>query len=113
MIDNIICDKEKSTLHWTCNTHQVTIFIDDLDLALVDEKRNVVFVLSKPSPLPMLLTVLNNEGVLVSTFPPPEGASFYYLTLNDAKEVLIVCSFSEKINGWYDWHYSLDLEKKR
>ena len=112
MINNFTCDKEKNELHWIYNTHQVAIVIDDLDLALVDEKRNVVFVLSKPLPLPVLLTVLNIDGTLLSTFAPPEGASFSYLTLNDKKEVLIVCSFSEKINGWYDWHYSLDLDKK-
>ncbi|WP_336222848.1 hypothetical protein [Enterobacter bugandensis] len=112
MINNFICNKEKNELHWIYNTHKVTIGIDDLDLAMIDEKRKIIFVLSKPLPLPMLLTVLNIDGTLLSTFTPPEGASFSYLTLNDKKEVLIVCSFSAKINGWYDWHYSLDLNKK-
>ena len=112
MINNFTCDKEKNELHWIYNTHQVAIVIDDLDLAMIDEKRKLIFVLSKPLPLPVLLTVLNIDGTLLSTFAPPEGASFSYLTLNDKKEVLIVCSFSEKINGWYDWHYSLDLDKK-
>lgn len=112
MINKIICDKEKNTLHWIYNAHQVTVTIDDLDLAMIDERRKLIFVLSKPSPLPVLLTILNNDGVLLSTFTPPECASFSYLTLNHQKEVLIVCSFSEKMNGWYDWHYSLDLERK-
>lgn len=112
MINSFVCDKEKNALHWVYNAHKVTIVIDDLDLAMIDERRKLIFVLSKPSPLPVLLTVFNNDGTLLSTFTPPEGASFSYLTLNDEKEVLIVCSFSEKINGWYDWYYYLDLEKK-
>ncbi|MHC9003199.1 hypothetical protein [Enterobacter adelaidei] len=112
MINKFICDKEKNALHWIYNARQVTIAIDDLDLAMLDEKRNLIFALSQPSPLPVLLTVLNNDGTLLSIFTPPEGASFSYLTLNHQKEVLIVCSFSEKIKGWYDWHYYLDLEKK-
>jgi len=72
---------------------------------MIDERRNLIFALRKPSPLPMLLTILNNDRTLFATFTPPKGASFSYLALNNEKEFLIVCSFSEKINGWYDWHY--------
>lgn len=113
MINNLVVDKETCTLRWAYDACQVTSLIDNLDLAMLDEKRELVFILSQPSPLPTLLTVLNREGGLVSAFPPPEGASFYYLTSNAAKEVLVVCSFHEKREGWYDWHYALDVENKR
>lgn len=113
MINDLVVDKETCTLSWVYDTRQVTSVIDDLDLAILDEKRELVFILSQPSPLPALLTVLNREGDLVSAFPAPEGASFYYLTSNAAKEVLVVCSFHEKREGWYDWHYALDVENKR
>lgn len=39
MINNFTCDKEKNELHWIYNTHQVAIVIDDLDLAMIDEKK--------------------------------------------------------------------------
>ncbi|WP_313128368.1 hypothetical protein [Pseudescherichia vulneris] len=113
MINDLVVDKETCTLSWVYDTRQVTSVIDDLDLAILDEKRELVFILSQPSPLPTLLTILNREGDLVSAFPAPEGASFYYLTSSAAKEVLVVCSFHEKREGWYDWHYALDVENKR
>lgn len=113
MINDLVFDKETSTLSWVCDTRHVTRHIENLDLAILDENRELVFILSEPSPLPALLTVLNREGDLVLTSPPPEGASFYYLTPNAAKEALVVCSFHEKREGWYDWHYALDVENKR
>lgn len=113
MINNLVVDKETCTLSWVYDARLVTGHMENLDSAMLDEKRELVFILSQPSPLPTLLTVLNRERGLISAFPAPEGASFYYLTSSAAKEVLVVCSFHEKREGWYDWHYALDVENKR
>ena len=42
---------------------------------------------------------------------PPEGATFYYLTFNLSKEVVVVCSYPTKKNGWHDWFYSWDMTR--
>ncbi len=49
MNNDLICDKENGQLHWICNENKITFFIDDLALAMMDEKRNLVFALSEPS----------------------------------------------------------------
>lgn len=108
MIKNLILDKGQNTLKWTLNESQISLSVEDLDSAMLDEKRGMIFVLSKSTPLPTLLTILNDDGSLLSILPPPDGAYFYYLTRDNTKEVLVVCSFSEKKDGWYDWHYSFE-----
>ncbi|WEF26428.1 hypothetical protein PYR66_13900 [Klebsiella aerogenes] len=108
MVKNLILDKEENTLKWTSDENQISFFVEDLDSAMLDEKRGMIFALSRTAPLPTLLTILNDDGALLATLSPPDGAYFYYLTRDDTKEVLVICSFSEKKSGWYDWHYSFE-----
>jgi hypothetical protein len=108
MVKNLIFDKESNTLKWIFNEMQISYFVEGVDSAMLDEKRGMVFVLSRTTPLLALLTILNGDGILLATLSPPDGAYFSYLTRDDMKEVLVVCSFSEKKSGWYDWHYAFE-----
>lgn len=102
--------KEKDVLKWMCCTRSVRISIPCSDLAMVDSTRQLVFALSEPKPLPTVLTIFNAQGEKLFWSAPPEGAFFYYLTFNLSKEVVVVCSYAEKQNGWHDWFYSWDMK---
>jgi hypothetical protein len=57
------------------------------------------------------LTIFNAQGEKLFWSAPPEGAAFYYLTFNLSKQVVVVCSYAEKQNGWHDWFYSWDMKR--
>jgi hypothetical protein len=103
--------KEKEVLEWMCCTRSVRISISCLDLAMVDPTRQLVFALSEPKPLPTVLTIFNAQGEKLFWSAPPKCAFFYYLTFNLSKEVVVVCSYPAKNNGWHDWFYSWDMKR--
>lgn len=103
--------KENSVLEWIFCTKSVRLNISCLDLATVDLTRQLVFALSEPKPLPTVLTIFNAQGEKLFWSAPPEGAFFYYLTFNLSKEVVVVCSYAEKQNGWHDWFYSWEMKR--
>lgn len=111
MIENLICIKEKDLLQWACGESNILVSVPFLSYALVDLTRQLVFALSEPKPLPTILTIFNAQGEKLFWSAPPEGATFYYLTFNLSKEVVVVCSYPEKQNGWHDWFYSWDMKR--
>lgn len=48
------------------------------------------------------------DGNLKFKTTPPKGFTFSYLTEHPEIEVAVVGSSSEKIEGWYDWHFSIN-----
>ena len=103
--------KEKDVLEWICYIRSVRLSIPCLALAMVDSTRQLVFALSESKPLPTVLTIFNAQGEKLFWSAPPEGAFFYYLTFNLSKEVVVVCSYAEKQNGWHEWFYSWDMKR--
>lgn len=111
MIENLNCIKENNLLEWICSEKNLLINVPFLDCAIVDSTRQLIFVLSKPNPLPTALTIFNAQGEKLFWAASPEGATFYYLTFNLSKEVVVVCSYTAKQNGWHDWFYSYDMKR--
>ena len=111
MIENLICIKEKDLLQWACGESNILVSMPFLDYAMVDSTRQLVFALSEPKPLPTVLTIFNAQGEKLFWSAPPEGVFFYYLTFNLSKEVVVVCSYAEKQNGWHEWFYSWDMKR--
>lgn len=96
MIENLICIKEKDLLQWACGESIILVSMPFLEYALVDLTRQLVFALSEPKPLPTVLTIFNALGEKLFWSAPSEGATFYYLTFNLSKEVIVVCSYPAK-----------------
>ena len=111
MIENLIYFKENNLLHWASGESNRVVSMPFLDHAMVDSTRQLVFALSEPKPLPTVLTIFNAQGEKLFWSAPPEGAFFYYLTFNLSKEVVVVCSYAEKQNGWHEWFYSWDMKR--
>ncbi|MBE3332200.1 hypothetical protein IM291_21795 [Enterobacter cloacae complex sp. P27C] len=111
MIKNLNFIKENDLLQWTCGESNILVSMPFLDYAMVDSTRQLVFALSEPKPLPTVLTIFNAQGEKLFWSAPPEGAIFNYLTFNLSKEVVVVCSYPAKKNGWHDWFYSWDMKR--
>ena len=111
MIENLICIKENDRLQWICGESNILISMPFIDYAMVDSTRQLVFALSDSKPLPTVLTIFNAQGEKLFWSAPTEGAAFYYLTFNLSKQVVVVCSYAEKQNGWHDWFYSWDMKR--
>ncbi|WP_139811052.1 hypothetical protein [Pantoea cypripedii] len=109
MIEKFEIEKDNDNLRWFCNKTAILRAVSNLDQAMVDESRQLVFVLSGPQELPTELKILDEAGMEVFSCSPPQGSDFYYLTKTPARNVLIICVFDEKPEGWHDWHYSFDL----
>ena len=99
MIENLSCSKENDLLQWACSESNILVNMPFLDYAMVDSTRQLVFALSEPKPLQTVLTIFNAQGDKLFWSAPPEGATFYYLTFNLSKEVVVVCSYPEKTAG--------------
>ncbi|MEG6215070.1 hypothetical protein UXO42_07910 [Enterobacter quasihormaechei] len=111
MIENLIFFKEKDLLQWGRGEGNIVVSMPFLDHAMVDSTRQLVFALNEPKPLLTVLTIFNAKGEKLFWSAPPEDATFYYLTFNLSKEVVVVCSYPAKKNGWHDWFYSWDMKR--
>jgi len=97
---------DQSTIQWGFMDEEFTLTLSGIDQVLVDESIDLIFVLDQKESLPERLTIINAQGKILSSFSPPDGGAFYYMTVDSKKEVLIVCVFTGKIDGWSDWHFS-------
>lgn len=105
-INDLILLADQATLKWKFKGEALSLALSEVDQVLVDESRDLIFVLDQKESLPERLTIINAQGKILSSFSPPDGGAFYYMTVDSKKEVLIVCVFTGKIDGWSDWHFS-------
>lgn len=112
MIRNLEIDKDKGSVKWSFDEKEYGYIIENIDQTSEDECNKIIMILSGPQAYPDILTVINAYGVKLFSCSPPDGACFSYLTKDQSNNVLIICIFEEKLEGWYDLHYSLDLTKK-
>lgn len=111
MIKNLDVIKDSNLIRWLDKGKSYQFYLDNIDQAMVDERRQLIFILSDCLLLPNKLDVLNGKGEVEFSSRPPSGSKFYYLTKTANHEVLVVCSFEEKHDNWYEWHYSFDIER--
>lgn len=113
MLTNLKVDKDNDRITLKYNGNEYTRQFNKIDQAVFDKTLDCIFLLSPSFPQPNKLHVLNSYGEDIAEIPSPDGASFYYLTTKNDNEVIIVCTFSDKVDGWYDWHYFYDNIKKK
>lgn len=104
----------KPEIEWSRGSRRLRIGPRDVDLpgpidqAFAWEKKRVILVLLDS---PAILLVLDYEGRVIHSFPPPEGFSFYYMGYRPNDEVSVVCVTSTPIDGWQDWQFRINLER--
>lgn len=107
-INNLNVIADESLVTWKFKGKMFSLPVSDIDQVTIDESRELIFVLDQKEELPHRLSIISGCGEVVSTFSPPDGGQFYYMTIDAKKEVLVVCVFTEKIDGWSDWHFSFN-----
>ncbi|MGD8164539.1 hypothetical protein [Pantoea sp. FN0307] len=110
MIKDLNVIKDSGFIRWVNKGQSYNFDLSSIDQAMVDESRQLIFILSGCLSSPNEIHVLNGEGEVQFSSRSPAGSNFYYLTKTASNEVLVVCSFEEKYDNWYDWHYSFNVE---
>lgn len=111
-IESLKVNVNESIVEWKYNNETLSMVFSNIDQALIDSSRNLLFVLDEKEGLPKRLSVISGSGEVLSTFSSPVNGDFYYLTITPEKEVLVVCVFSEKLDGWSDWHFSFNQNSR-
>lgn len=112
MIKDVVIIKDDKSICWVNKGCSYAFYQNHIDQFMVDESRQLIFVLSGYSSPSNKLDILDDTGMIVFSSLPPPGSTYYYLTKTPSDEVLVVCSFERKNDNWYDWHYSFDLKKR-
>lgn len=102
--------KNNDIIRWVNKGRTYQFNLNHIDQCMVDEKRQLIFILSGGLSLPNNLDILDNVGRVVFSSLPPEGSTFYYLTKSISHEVVVVCSFEKKVDNWYDWYHLFDTK---
>lgn len=110
MIKDLDVIKDSNLVRWTNEGQDYQFHLNCLDASMVDESRQLIFILSDCVSFPRKLDILNDVGKVIYSSLPPTGSTFYYLKKTESHEVVVVCSFEEKVDNWYDWHCSFDVE---
>lgn len=103
-----------STLGWIFDRNPINISLDGVNFIQADQERCLIFVLKNKDNenIPCKLNIFNEEGDIVAELNPPEGFKFYYLIPYPKLGVSVVCSTDNPINGWPDWHFGYDDQKR-
>ncbi len=73
----------------------------------------IVVLLSEAAATRDRLEVYGFDGSRLASIGPPSGFDFYYLSEHAQHGVSVVCVANAPINGWYDWHFRIDIDNGR
>jgi len=109
-IQNLVLREDSA--EWNYNNKKVVVPLEKIEQAEISDLTNSVYVLLKGDRLPSILKIFSETGHEIETTSAPEGFQFYYLTQHPDLGVSIVCVTSNPIEGWRDWHFGYDFNKR-
>jgi hypothetical protein len=112
-ISDFVFGKSQGSLQWVNGGRKVRILAAGLEQAQADTVNDRVLALQAAQGLPNRLKVFSATGQELADLPPPEGFQFYYLTPYSKLGVAVVCVTTEPVAGFRDWHFGLDLARRR
>lgn len=101
-------NKDAGIITWNANGNSVAVSCENLDGAYLYSKIETVLVLSGAGDFPTDLFGYSADGIKIFEKEAPEGFVFSYITEHPTAGIAVVCGGKEKIDGWYDWHFSVD-----
>jgi len=101
---------DKNIVSWSLGDKQISIEINDLKDAHLYAKGKTVLALAGEGNYPSTLLGYNVDGTKKFEVAAPEGFIFSYLTEHPEFGIAVVCGGNEKIDGWYDWHFAIDVK---
>ncbi|NLP14220.1 MAG: hypothetical protein GX383_07095 [Clostridium sp.] len=100
----------KNVISWELNDGKISIAIDWLKNAYLYSKGKTILVLVGQVDFPSSLLGYSVDGKKKFEVAAPEGFVFSYITAHPEVGVCVVCGGKEKIDGWYDWHFAIDVK---
>jgi hypothetical protein len=107
-IQDLLLDKINNTLTWCYDDNIISVKENDVQNAMVYKKYRMVIVLVGQDKNPSKMKGFLSNGVLKFEHSPPEGFMFSFLTEHPDIGLAVVCGATNKVNGWYDWHFSIN-----
>lgn len=102
--NDIVVDKNANKVSWFWDGQEISIEYGDLDQAYLYRNAEVIFVLAGKNRYPDTLVIFSIDGKEKIKVKAPAKYAFSYLT----DDLEVVCAGEEKIDGWYDWHFSVE-----
>lgn len=106
-IKNFFVDKEQEKISWLTLGEEISIIIPNIDQAILSNN-SLILSLTGTDIYPELLVGYNIKGKEIFKTEAPKGFIFSYFTTHPDIGISVVCGADEKINSWYDWHFSID-----
>lgn len=101
---------DKNIVSWKLGDNQVSIEIDNLEGAYLYLEGKTVLALTGEGNSPPKLIGYSIYGTRKFEVAAPGGFAFSYITRHPEVGVAVVCGGNEKVDGWYDWHFAIDVK---
>jgi len=111
-VSEFLVEKNEGLIRWNLRKTPISIALRNIDQAMLDKINNTVFVLTGVNELPTYLHIYSSDGVEIMRTMAPVGFQFYYLSEYPKQGVSIVCVADNPVDGWRDWHFGFDFQKK-
>lgn len=98
---------EEGAATWLYHGELIIAEPRDLEQVLFTSARTGVVALG---PERALLYGIGLDGTLKFEVQAPAGYSFSYLTQHPDLGTAVVCGAESEVEGWFDWHFSIDEE---
>lgn len=103
--------RNNECIGWDYKNNKIILNVKNIQQIKLYEKKEIALLLvGEKINIAEKLYVYSFSGEERFNLFPPQGFSFSYLTNHPEVEIAIVCSSENSIEGWYDWHFSLDIK---
>ncbi|MEO7779458.1 MAG: hypothetical protein ABIY63_18180 [Fibrobacteria bacterium] len=104
-------DLKSRVISWKNGTTEIKMSNQNCSHALVDSKGTIVVLLIKNEGADKS-ELIGFDSIGQQNFKsfPPRGYRFSHLTLHPKAQIAVVCGGEEEVDGWYDWHFSIQPE---
>lgn len=107
-IERFSIDENSKTISWMAKGNKVKILCEDLHGARLFPKYKLVLALAGKEEYPSKLIGYCIDGTEKFQVDSPQGFAFSYLTEHSTANIAVVCCGEKKVDGWYDWHFSVN-----
>ena len=104
-INELIVNKETSTVEWKWRGSLISKNLTKIDQAMINKNDGVIYILFETENLPKSLALFSGDGTELARLSSPESFEFYYLTEYPEVGVSVVCVSRAPVDGRSDWHF--------
>jgi hypothetical protein len=81
---------------------------DEIKNVIIYDERNIIFILCGQELRKRRIIGVSADGTVRFKTHAQQGWIFSHLTKHPTAKMAVVCGSNEKVDGWYDWQFSID-----